>query len=141
MTMTERVGERLKKDVVPRVERMLHRPLPEKILHTKLVQRLGAQALKALDRLTDIAEKAEAARTTKDGEPLVSDKFAEIRKELNKVLGTAQAPVDHKAEQRAAPKTMPEVIKTSGGKRVPASVARRAVKKSGDEFKPKKGQK
>lgn len=38
-------------------------------------------------------------------------------------------------------KPMPEMIRTTGGKRVPASVAHRAVAHSGVEFKPKKGKK
>jgi hypothetical protein len=36
---------------------------------------------------------------------------------------------------------MPEMIRTTGGRRVPGAVAHRAVEHSGVEFRPKKGKK
>lgn len=149
MKVTERVGEKLKKDVVPMVEQMLHRPMPEKILQMPLVQRLGAQALKALERLTVLAEKAEEVtlRTPKDGHGLVSDRFEDIRKELESVLRSSRAeksPAQEPAPQpvkKKTPRKMPEMIRAGGGKRIPAAVAKRAVKASTTEFKPKKGKK
>lgn len=159
MKVTERVGERLKKDVVPRVEWVLQQPVPEKILQSTMVQRVGNQALKLLERLTELVQKAEEVtlRTPKKGEPMVSDRIDDIRKELESLLhpAKAEAPAGAKAEmaaegpikppapgpaaKKAPPRKMPEVIKASGGKRIPAAVANRAVKSSDTEFKPKKG--
>ena len=136
MKATEVVGRKLKEDVVPRIGKMLQSPVPERFMHSKLFQRVGAQALKALETLSDLAQRAEARRTVAMGAANLSGRFDDIRNELKKVL---EPPTPQAVAEK--PRKMPEVIKTKGGKRMPAAVAKRAVKNSSNEFKPKKGKK
>lgn len=121
MKVTNRVGARLK--------------------NSKLMQRLGAQALSALDQLSELSLKAQARRATKDALPNLNGRFVELRQELQKVLEAPPAGSREAQVKVGRSRKMPEVIHTSGGKRVPAAVAKRAVKRSGSAFKPKKGQK
>lgn len=161
MKATRALRTSIEKKVVPQLGKLLDKPLPTRVLNSKVVQRLGDDALRAMGRLSDMA----------DGTKL-KDRVEELRTELEKVLharmdddapkaakakgkngaqkkkadapkgphGPAeQAPVSQNKQETDAP--MPDVIRTTGGKTLPGAVARRAVKRGDNEFKSKKGKK
>lgn len=161
MKATRALRSSIEKNVVPQLGKLLDKPLPKTVLNSKLVQRIGDDALRAMGKLTDIT----------DGTKL-KDRVEELRVELEKVLHSVkekkaagksngasakkgrdtsrkqqwsaqgpaeQAPVSQHKQQTDAP--MPEVIHTTGGKTLPGAVAKRAVRRADNEFKPKKGKK
>ena len=136
------------------MKQVVGRPLPDSVLQSKLVKRVAGQTSKALEVLSDTVEKAGAGKSTAAKE--LKTRLDDLRTELDKLTAPkpaakakARAPAEEKAPAKTPPKPkrkttqpMPEMIHThSGGKRLPAAVAKRAVRKSGDEFKPKKGKK
>lgn len=151
MKLTDTLRKKIKGSKIK--SRILRNPLPDSVLNSKLVKRMADRTAKTLTQLSEVAEKGKAMRAVrtslknKQAADTVNHRFNDIKSELEKVL---DADVKAKAEKPAAlkkttAKPMPEMIRTKGGKHLPAAVARRAVRRSSAPgvtgFKAKKGQK
>ena len=148
MRVTQKLRERLKTDVPQVLSAAMNTRLPRAVLQSRAAKRSARRLLWILERV--------------DMERLAVRPIATLRDELRKFAAPESHPSE-RGEQRGeevarepaagehgastastgAPteKPMPEMIRTTGGRRVPASVAHRAVAQSGVEFKPKKGKK
>lgn len=149
MKATERLRATLKSEIPASLEEALARPLPRALLRSGVARRSARSVLWALDRVDAMASRAEMLKFVRGMLPeerverWVSRPLEIIRRELRRVAEPGTTPPKQPASKdvEATGKPMPEMIRTTGGKRIPGAVARRAVVRSGDEFKPKKGKK
>ena len=106
-------------------------------------KRIAGGVLRILDAFGAAAERVELIRIAqwvlgeRGTERFVTKPARLLRREVARL---ARADPARQATRRTTEKPMPETIRTTGGKRIPATVANRAVKRGG-EFKVKKGKK
>jgi hypothetical protein len=114
------------------------------VLRSWPAQRVAEGMLRVLDVLGAAAERVEIVRVARwilgdrGVERFVAKPAQRLRREIVRL---AKPHAARTSSRRTTDKPMPEMIRTTGGKRVPGSVANRAVKRSGGEFRVKKGKK
>ena len=118
--------------------------MKQTVLRSWPTRRLAGGVLRILDALGAAAERVEIIRIAEwilgehGAERLVVKPARLLRGEVEK---WARPDGGRPATRRAADKPMPDSIRTTGGKRMPGAVAKRAVKRPGGEFRVKKGKK
>ncbi|HZA50041.1 MAG TPA: hypothetical protein VE549_04820, partial [Myxococcaceae bacterium] len=129
---TRRLREKLKAEVPPALSAALNSPLPKALLHSRVAQRSAQRLLWILDRVDAVGLVSKLRKLAEQQSP---------QGEPSGLQTNGPAPETSAAARAGTDKPMPEMIRTTGGKRVPAAVAQQAVAHSGVEFKPKKGKK
>ena len=140
----------MKADLPPALSAALNSPLPKAVLQSRVAQRSAQRLLWILDRVDAVRFVSRPIATLrhelrKAAEPQSPRADAPVERDGTAALEAVQTnggPPETRAPARVGTdKPMPEMIRTTGGKRVPAAVAQQAVAHSGVEFKPKKGKK
>ena len=171
MRATQRLREKLKTEVPHALSAALNAPLPRAVLQSRAAQRSAQRLLWVLDRVpsdrfaakpiavlrhelrklagpeAERADHAPHSGSGAEGESAVRGRPDRTTTAAAAALpdtpsvASAEGSGAERATRASIDRPMPEMIRTTGGRRVPGSVAHQAVAHSGTEFKPKKGKK